>query len=77
MKLENEQLIFDCTGNTFYQYANVIGIDPDLNVTYGYDGSLSHSFSDKEIFTQKERVELANHMINLWTKFRETKTTKE
>lgn len=60
------------SGKTFYANCSIVGIDPSGEVSEGYDGSI-----DLETFTQEERIELAEYMIDLWTKFKEDKFPKD
>ena len=54
------------TGKTFYSNNGIIGIDNHLDVHEGYDGGI-----DTDEFTQEEKNEIADYMIDLWNKFRE------
>lgn len=52
----------------------IIGLDPKLNLTEGYDSELWAREYDEEFeeFTREELVEIADHMLERWQKFRES-----
>jgi hypothetical protein len=54
------------TGRTFYANQNIVGIDPDLDLSEGFDSGMEIS-SD---WTAEERAELADYMIDLWSRFK-------
>jgi hypothetical protein len=67
------------TGRRFYANGNIVGIDPDLNLSGGYDNGLDTEYggytSGEEgptfgPWTIAEKVELADYMIALWTRYR-------
>jgi len=70
MRFEDDEVVFD-SGRREYCHAATIGIDEDLDPTYGYDGSFGAPFESPFAFTKEERAELANHMIALWTRYRD------
>lgn len=51
-----------------FVYANnyYIGINPDMELSEGYDGGV-----DDHKWSPEERRELADFMIGLWTKYKE------
>ncbi len=58
------------------EYANlgIIGIDPEGNISGGYDDAIAGGFDEKgeDIYlTKEERVELAEYMIIQWKLFAE------
>ena len=63
MKVDGDDLIFS-TGKTLYANQGIIGISPDGVISEGYDDGIEDNF------TPKERRELADYMITLWTKWR-------
>lgn len=69
MYLAHNKLVFT-DGTRMYAFDNIVGITPELEATYGSDGSLE---IDNQQLTQAQRVELADHMIGLWTRFKEQK----
>lgn len=70
---------FDITDN-----AEIYGINPDLEVSYGYDGEMREMHPtnklpkwgdpDMVFATRAEKVALAGRMIALWTKYRDAAT---
>jgi len=59
------------TGREIYAHAGIIGISPELEVTYGYDGSIYDPESGlNEDFTRRELLELADHAIERWLRFK-------
>jgi len=63
------------TGKYFSANEGIIGINSDLETYEGYDGSLDWL---RGYFTPKERVELADYMIELWKKYKkEAEETEE
>ena len=70
MKYDSEnnprELIFS-SGKSVYAYAGIIGINGDLETFYGYDGD----FPEYEgALSAAEKIELADHMIGLWAKYK-------
>jgi hypothetical protein len=55
------------TGREEYANRGIVGIDPDGQISGGYDGGFAHS--DEEPMTNSERAELAAYMIILWESF--------
>ena len=66
MIVSQDSLKFETTKRSFYANNEIIGIDPKLFVTEGYDGSIGEPAS----FTKEERMELADYMIGVWTRFK-------
>lgn len=63
---------FECSGREFYANNGIIGIDARLQISEGYDGMISiFDEEDHDAITKEEATELANFMINLWTKYRD------
>lgn len=56
------------TGKQFYANKGIIGIENSLIISHGYDGGIN-----EDDFTQQEKAEIADYMIDLWTKFKEVK----
>jgi len=79
MKLEKDGIIkFECSAREMYVNCHIIGIDPELEVSGGYDqGNVDHYHiynkqkDEYEKITKEERTELANYMIGLWTKYKD------
>ena len=71
MLLDNNGITFETTGRHVYAHAAIIGIDPALAISYGYDGGFYAPG-----WTKEEHTELANYMIGLWTEYRRTRGTE-
>lgn len=69
MKNLDRDTIILSTGRTMYANCGIIGIDPELNVSQGYDGQLFR-FGENSL-TPEERREISDYMIDLWTRFGE------
>jgi len=83
MKIDYDKIIF-ANGKELYAMTGVIGIDNALEITYGYDGGIyKHGdypdVDDPECMTEEERIELADHMIATWERFKKlgAKTREE
>lgn len=68
MQINGDQLWFD-SGRKCYTNNGVIGINPDLEVFEGYDGTLDYPANR---LTVDEEIELADFMIARWQRFRES-----
>ena len=55
------------SGRTVLGNRGYIGINNDLDISEGYDREISDYCEE---WTPHERIDLANHMIALWTKCR-------
>ena len=78
MKVKGDDLIFR-TGRVMYANGGIIGIDSDLEVTGGYDSGFCRPKEDwmeegdfEDVLDKQEHIELADHMIGLWEKFKES-----
>lgn len=66
------------SGRAAYANCGIIGIQPSLDISDGYDGGFDTKPSHNEYiygeeatpFTPAERAELADYMIALWTAFK-------
>lgn len=73
---KSEDEIILTSGKRLYANCLIVGIDPEMNVSGGYDqGGLdclyntdSHKY---ERISREDRIELAEYMIALWTKYRD------
>lgn len=63
MEVHGDTLIFR-SGKRVYAHGGTVGIDPQLQITEGYDGSVRLCE-----LTHAERIELAVFMLALWTAF--------
>ena len=54
------------TGRSFYANRGFIGITGSLELSEGYDGDIRNV----DEFTQSEKDELADFMIELWQRFK-------
>jgi hypothetical protein len=73
---ENEDEYTLSTGTRFSANQGIIGINPQIYISEGYDGGINIGFDENEDwrlkeFTTEERKEIAEFMIALWTKFAE------
>lgn len=58
------------TGTRFYAYGNILGLDPDLHLSYGYDGNVVvDSVEHGPNFTASEREEIAAEMVERWRRW--------
>lgn len=82
---ESESEYVFTSGRRMYCHAQIIGIDPDLGLTYGYDGGIDWPIPDwweEEIRPRSKRItaadmaELSDEMINRWTRFKATLQVK-
>ena len=55
------------TGKELSANRGIIGIDPLLNISEGYDDGID----DDYLLTKEEKIELAEYMISLWEKYKE------
>lgn len=62
---ENEHGLVFSTGKVINEKISLSDLDGECFINYGYDGEMS--VSD---FTKEEKIELADHMIGLWNKFK-------
>ena len=75
MKIIDDEIIFS-SGRCRNANMGIIGIGPKLNVTGGYDDGLYSDeleefiYDDQEILRKDDLVELADHMIMRWKKFK-------
>ena len=73
MKIIANKVIFS-TGTELFASCGVIGLGPDLEVSEGWDSGFynpSDYYSPEDrTLTGKERIELADYMINQWGKFK-------
>lgn len=75
MKIKDQKAIFSSTGNEVEFNCGIVGLGPDMTVYEGYDDSIYHQpseYLDEELsdLTTGEQVELAEHMIEQWQKFK-------
>lgn len=67
IKNEGEDFYFS-TGRVICANKGIIGLNPNLETYEGYDAPL---FLYGIQLDQQERIELADYMISLWTKYKE------
>ena len=73
MKIIGDDVIFS-TGLIVYANCGIIGLvdnKGELEVSDGYDGCFSSSNRGGKNMTAAEKVELADYMIALWTRYKE------
>jgi len=61
-------LKFESTSREFYANNLIVGISDDLKISEGYDGCIE---SDEYPLIKEERIELADYMIERWTKYKQ------
>lgn len=73
MKIEKDTITFS-SGNTAYANCGIIGINDELNIFEGYDGSIDWPTSDWKTtkLTADDMRELADYMIVLWQRFKDS-----
>jgi hypothetical protein len=78
MKFEVDKLVFESTGAKAWTSCNIVSIDEELQLATGYDCSFHMDIRDdgklrepREL-TREERHELADHYIQLWTRFKDS-----
>lgn len=74
MQIEDDTVTFS-TGRTAYAHRGIIGLNDELVVSEGYDGGFwnrDDRLWAKDGLTKEEEIELADYMIALWTRFKET-----
>ncbi len=72
MRIDGDEVKFR-TGRVEYANRGIIGIDSDGNLSGGYDEGFG---GDNDVpMSKKERVELSEYMIALWTLFAKQEVT--
>ena len=67
-----DHFIFESSGLKFNAHGGFIGItENSLRVSGGYDDELFVGVRGINCLTKDERRELADYMIDLWTKFKD------
>jgi len=66
---QGDFMVFETTARKVYANNLIIGIDPKLNITEGYDGR----FGDHKL-TKEEVIELSDYMIKAWQRFKQKHT---
>jgi len=70
MQIDGDSIILS-TGKVINANRGIVGINPDLDISEGYDGTLDEEdLPDDERLTDDERLELANYVISLWEKWK-------
>jgi hypothetical protein len=70
IEVDGHTITFKSTGRRLDIAFGVVGLSPDLRVHEGFDSDLEEMLDDP--LTREERRDLADYMIALWTKFRDT-----
>ena len=81
MKIDDDTITFS-SGRTAYANNGIVGINDALELHEGYDGSIDWPIPEfwktdhpeyitERTLTADDMRELADHMIALWTKFKE------
>ncbi len=72
MIVEGNYIKFNCTGNRYYAGEGTIGLrEPDKNGWVVSGGSDHKIICDSYPVKKEEKLELAEYMIILWTKYRD------
>lgn len=66
--MDDDEIITFSTGLSVKAFHGIVGIAPDLETYYGYDGGL---FEYDYTPTKQERIELADLMIARWQAFKD------
>lgn len=77
MKKDGNIFTLECSGRTLTPHRNIIGVDDYGELTEGYDSALSLEWQidgDNDDFTDAERREIAEYMIQRWTAYRDSLT---
>lgn len=69
MKIVDDKLVLS-SGREVYCFSGMIGIDEELDIGYGSDGGLLPDDYADQPWTIQERAELADYMIELWTRYK-------
>ncbi len=69
MKITGRDKITMDDGKDYYVNRGIIGLDPNLSITEGYDGGFSNFDADPDYgnMPDQHRREIAAYMISLWT----------
>lgn len=65
---EKERLLFESSGRIESPNCGIIGLSHDDGVFGGYDSSICYS---GQVLNTKERLEIADYMIAMWTAYKE------
>ena len=65
---EENKIIFS-NGKEVYANLGIIGLSPNNEIYYGYDGSLDNDF-ESENFSNEDRIELADYMVERWQEYK-------
>lgn len=78
LKIDCDEITFS-SGRTAYAHLGIVGINPQLKLYNGYDGTINWPVPDfwsaeekAGKLTADDMRELADHMIELWTAFKHT-----
>lgn len=76
MKLDGRVFTLECSGRTFKANQNIIGVDGNGELTEGFDSGLYPDWKggDDLPFSEAERREIAEYMIQRWTAYRDSLT---
>lgn len=67
MKVDGDMLVMD-DGTPYYANGGIVGLDPWLDITEGYDGGISNFDANPDTgdLPEAHRKEIAAYMIQLW-----------
>ena len=71
---ERDTIKFQTTGKEIYANLGIVGISPDLEIHYGYDGDIMYDFGPNDYVKENglshvEAIELGIMMVERWTQF--------
>lgn len=71
----SDEIVFS-SGKSIYANNNIVGIDAELEISEGYDGSIFiEGHNGEELLTKPELIELADMMIDRWQRFKAKHST--
>lgn len=71
MEIIGDDIIFS-TGKKVYVNGGIIGIDPEFDISGGYDQGIYSSEANCEELSKVELIELADFMVLQWQAFKES-----
>lgn len=75
MQIDNDTLIFS-SGRRVYANCGIIGLDPKLEISTGYDDGISYEGTWDDLLPA-DLLELANFMIDQWSQVRQFALAKQ
>lgn len=72
--LGSDHYVLETTGRELNANLGIIGLNPKLEISEGYDGGIEDNW---EPFTLEERQEIADYMISLWEAYKKAEPSKK